>query len=92
MTDKDFDEIVTRLELMTDEESELYGRRRQIELLKFELQSLAKTAAAIRSKVWTPEAQKYAEFVVDGSAAAVRSLDDELKIATLKIKAYEANV
>ena len=92
MTDKAFDEIVKRLENMTDEESELYGQRREIEFLKFQIQGLAKNAEAIRSKVWTPEAQKYAEFVVDGSAAAVRSLDDELKIVTLKIKAYEANV
>lgn len=78
------------LEKITPEERELYRKRMYTGFLKRQLESLRTAALLVTSTEWTDEAHEYCLAVVDNAAPAIKSLDDQIKILTLKIKALEA--
>ena len=78
------------LEKMTPEEHELRKKSLETKFLKFRLKSLQTEVLAIKSTAWTDEARKFCLAIADHAADAIKSLDDQIKILELKIKALEA--
>ena len=80
-----------RIENMTPEKCELRDKICEVIWLRRQIQDLRTAARLITSTVWTPEAREYVNAIADGAAPAIKSLDDQLKILELKIKALEAS-
>lgn len=74
---------------LTPEKRELYRKRMYTGFLKRQLESLRTAASLVTSTEWTDEAREYCLGVVDNAVPAIKSLDDQLKILELKIKALE---
>ena len=75
----------------TPEETKLFNDKWAVTCLRRQIQDLRTAARLITSTVWTPEAREYVNAIADGAAPAIKSLDDQLKILELKIKALEAS-
>ena len=79
-------------EKMTPEMHELYHRQLKTQMLKRRLEDFRTAALITTSTEWTDEARQYVESIADGAAPAIKSLDNQLKIIELKIKALEATL
>lgn len=79
-------------EKTTPELQELYNKLFDTECLKRRLEDFRTAALITTSTEWTPEARQYVESIADGAAPAIKSLDDQIKVIELKIKAVEADL
>ena len=79
-------------EKTTPELQELYNKLWDTKFLKRRLEDFRTAALITTSTEWTPEARQYVESIADGAAPAIKSLDDQIKVIELKIKAVEADL
>lgn len=79
-------------EKMTPEMRELYDKHFETSFLKRRIEDFRTAAQITTSTEWTEEARQYILSIADNAAPAIKSLDNQLKIIELKIKAVEADL
>lgn len=79
-------------EKTTPELQELYNKLWDTKFLKRKLEDFRTAALITTSNNWTEEARQYVCGIADGAAPAIKSLDDQIKVIELKIKAVEADL
>ena len=90
MWDDTDNKIFEYLEKITPELDELYKKLWDTKFLKRDIEDFRAAALILKSTAWTEEARQYVESIADNALPAIKSLDDQLKILELKIKALEA--
>lgn len=90
MWDDDDNKIFEHVGKVTPELSELYRQHWGTKFLRDDIQRFRTAALTLKSTEWTEEARQYVESIADNALPAIKSLDDQLKILDLKIKALEA--
>ena len=92
MWNDDDNKIFEHVGKVTPELSELYRQHWGTQFLKHDIENFRAAALILTSTEWTEEARQYVESIADNALPAIKSLDDQLKILDLKIKALEATL
>ena len=90
MWNDDDNKIFEHVGKVTPELSELHRQCWDTKFLRDDIERIRTAALLTTSTEWTEEARQYVESIADNALPAIKSLDDQLKILDLKIKALEA--